>query len=365
MKVAIVIDNLVKGGKERRLIELLNGFNPDHLLDIKLILLKNKIDYPEVFKLQNVKVVILERRIKKDPRVFTQLYKICKEFKPDIIHSWGSMPSIYALPIAKILHVKFINAMISNAVCERGSKSWVRSKLTFPFSDVIVSNSKAGLVTHNAPMNKSKVIHNGFNFDRTLTIVAEEEIRGKFKIETQYVVGMVGAFHDRKDYVTIIKAAMIVLEKRQDVTFLLVGDGPNLEKVTIMVDHKFRNKIKFLGQQNDVESIINIFHIGVLTTNYKVHKEGVSNSIMEYMAFAKPVIASDGGGTNEIIVDGLTGFIVEPANEQQLADKIIYLIQHPEEAEEMGRSGKQRVLDDFGIEKMVESTLGLYRSILV
>lgn len=364
LKIVIVIDNLIKGGKERRLIELLTGFNEAYEHKFIVVLLKNKIDYQEVFSLPHVEVRILERRIKKDPRVFYSLFRICKEFKPDIIHSWGSMPSIYALPVAKLLKIKFINAMISNAVCEIGSKSWVRARLTFPFSDVIVSNSRAGLLAHNAPLKKSKVIHNGFNFNRISNIIKEDEIRKKFDINTPAIVGMVGAFHNRKDYTTFIKASLILLEKRGDVTFLMIGDGPNLQKSKDMVEKEFKQKIKFLGQQNDVESIIHIFNVGVLTTNDLVHKEGVSNSIMEYMALAKPVVASDGGGTNEIMVDGKTGYIVEPGNAGQLAGKINYLLNHPKRAREMGFNGYQRVLEDFEIKKMVKITHELYMEVL-
>jgi glycosyltransferase involved in cell wall biosynthesis len=323
-----------------------------------------KVETPKEKELPSKIYKRAERKIKKDPRVFYSLYKICRDFKPDIIHSWGSMPSIYALPVAKLLHIKFINAMISNAVCKRGSKSWVRARLTFPFSDVVVSNSKAGLIAHNAPLSRSKVIHNGFNFNRISDILPEKEVRKRFNINTPVIVGMVGAFHNRKDYSTFIKASLKIIKNRNNVTFLLVGDGPNLEKCKEMVPTENKNSLKFLGQQNDVESIIHIFNIGVLTTNDLVHKEGVSNSIMEYMAFAKPVIASDGGGTNEIVVDGKTGYIVEPGNADQLAGKIEYLLDNPELSIEMGFLGYQRVLEEFGIQKMVQTTHELYEEVL-
>ncbi len=365
LKIVIVIDNLIKGGKERRLVELLNGFSSNYPVVAKLVLLKNQIDYPEIYDLPDVDVHILDRKIKKDPRVFFKLYKICSDFKPDIIHSWGSMPSVYALPIAKFCRIKFINAMISNAVCEKGSKSWVRAKLTFPFSDVIVSNSKAGIIAHNAPWEKSKVIHNGFNFNRVSNIESKKEIWERFSITTRFIVGMVGAFHDRKDYTTLIQAANKILNRRDDITFVLVGTGPNLESSKQMVEKISKDKIKFLGQQNEVESIINVFDIGVLTTNDLVHKEGVSNSIMEYMALNKPVIATDGGGTNEIVLSNKTGFIIKPGDYQQLVDKIEFLIDHPDIAIEMGKQGKIRVIEEFGIEKMVKSTYELYQKLIV
>ena len=363
-KVLIITDNLIRGGKERRLIELLYGLNAEYPIQIVLVLLGNIIDYPEVFQIPNVEVHVYEREIKKDPRVFFKLYSICRKFKPDIIHSWGSMPSIYALPIAKLFRIKFINAMISNAVCEKGSKNWIRARLTFPFSDVIVSNSKAGIIAHNAPWKKSKVINNGFNFNRVSKLESREAILNKYSITSTFVVGMVGAFYNRKDYSTIIEAANELLGKRDDLTFVLIGDGPNLEKSKLLVKGNYLNKVKFLGQQENVESIINVFDIGVLTTNNIVHKEGISNSILEYMALSKPVIATDGGGTSEIIQDNQTGFIIKPGASSQLAEKIEYLLNKPQKAIEMGKKGKIRVAEEFGIEKMVKTTYELYQDLM-
>ena len=87
---------------------------------------------------------------------------------------------------------------------------------------------------------------------------------------------------------------------------------------------------KLLGRQSDVESIINISNICVLTTNVKIHGEGISNSILEYMAMGKPVIASCGGGTNEIVEDAVTGFLISPLSPRELAEKIEILIDNPE-----------------------------------
>ena len=86
------------------------------------------------------------------------------------------------------------------------------------------------------------------------------------------------------------------------------------------------NGIYFLGNQKDVESIVNICDIGVLMTNNLVHQEGVSNSILEYMAFSKPVIASKGGGTSEIVIPEETGFLINPFDVNDLAKKIVYLL---------------------------------------
>ena len=92
------------------------------------------------------------------------------------------------------------------------------------------------------------------------------------------------------------------------------------KKVSVPVS--LLNKIIFLGKRSNVESIINIFDVGILLTNSKVHGEGISNSIMEYMALGKPVIATRGGGTNEVVIEGENGYLIDPFNEDQLIEKI-------------------------------------------
>ena len=87
--------------------------------------------------------------------------------------------------------------------------------------------------------------------------------------------------------------------------------GENLKSFESMIPIEFKDKIIFTGKQKHVESIINIFDIGVLCSCYG---EGISNTIMEYMALGKPVIATDCGGNKEIVVHNVTGFLIEPKN---------------------------------------------------
>ena len=86
----------------------------------------------------DISMHFLIRKCRKDPLIFFRIFKLCREVKPDIIHSWGAMPSIYSFPIASILGIKFINAMIRNAPrkIKIFSKLWIISKITFPFSDI-------------------------------------------------------------------------------------------------------------------------------------------------------------------------------------------------------------------------------------
>ena len=115
-------------------------------------------------------------------------------------------------------------------------------------------------------------------------------------------------------------------------------------------------RIYFLGSRNDIEAILQIVDVGLLITPC----EGISNSIMEYMASAKPVIASREGGTKELVIDGETGFLVDQKRSDQIIEKMNSLMVNPQLAIEMGKKGRQRIEQHFDIAKMTESYKEIY-----
>lgn len=361
MKIMLITDSLVSGGKERQIIELLKGLSNINTIKCHLIILSNKIFYDCVNNL-NVRIIIINRDSKNKSKIFKELSMIIKGIRPDIIHSWESMCSVYAAPIAFFKKIKFVNGMIRYAPkkLNKFKKNWIRTKLTFPFSNVILSNSYAGLQSYKVPSNKGYCIHNGFDLLRIKKLKGINEVRRIYNIQTQKVVGMVARFHDRKDYKTYILSANKILSIRNDVTFLAIGDGDNIESCKALVNPNLHNRIIFLGEQKEVESIINVFDIGILSS----YEEGISNTIMEYMALKKPVIATEDGGNSEIVVNNETGFLINLNDHNMLAEKIQFLLNNPKIGETMGRAGKKRLATNFDLNKMVENYLKLYRSCL-
>ena len=107
-----------------------------------------------------------------------------------------------------------------------------------------------------------------------------------------------------------------------------------------------------------------MFDIAILTTNKARHQEGISNSILECMAFAKPVIATDGGGTNEIVVHEKTGYLIKHGDISDLTDKILQLLTKDDLRKEMGQNAKQRIENEFSIERMVEGVIQMYKQLV-
>jgi glycosyltransferase involved in cell wall biosynthesis len=360
IRVLHITDSLRSGGKERQLIELLKGLEGSDI-NCQLVVLSDEIHYkPPVEKL--LPMITLKQRRKKDPLIIFDLLKACKQHRPEIIHAWDSMSTVCALPIKKVLSVPLVNGMIREAVLNRKwyEPARFRFNLTASFSDCIVANSMAGLKAFHVKPGRGICVYNGFNFDRLKSIVPKTVIRKKYDIITEHVVGMVASFTVRKDHVTFIKAAQLLLEHRRDVTFILVGDGPNLAACKTLVQSKNHDHIRFLGKCFDVESIVNTFDIGVLAT----FTEGISNSIMEYMSLGKPVVATTCDGNAELIIDGCTGFLVRKGDPVDLHDKIKFLIEDKEIAYSLGLSGRQRLMEVFPFEKMCSAYISLYSSLV-
>jgi len=169
---------------------------------------------------------------------------------------------------------------------------------------------------------------------------------------------VVAVFSNYKDYDTFIDAAEFILKSRKDVCFVAIGGGYNLDKYKNKIKHP---RFKFLGSINEsLESYINIIDIGVLTS----FSEGISNAIMEYMALGKPVIASEGGATDELVIHNSTGFLIEQKNSLQLIEKLLYLINNPNIAKEMGKEGKRIIHTRFLIDNMAQQYNDLYTGML-
>jgi glycosyltransferase involved in cell wall biosynthesis len=361
VKILFVIESLTEGGKERRLTELMKALKLESSIEFELAVMSFDVHYKEVLDL-GINVHYLIRKRRKDFSVFRKLYKLCKRFKPDIVHCWDSMTAVYITPVCKLLRIKLVNGMVIDTPQRKNIfyQPWLRARLTFPFADLIIGNSKAGLEAYNAPGKKSMAIYNGFNFERIKSIIPKEIVKEQLNIMTKYVVGMVATFSVFKDYSTYFNAAQIILNKRNDITFLAIGEKTDSDLSKSYIDEKYMDHFKLLGSKSGIESYINIMDIGVLST----YTEGISNSILEYMALEKPVVATSGGGTVEIIEDQKTGFLVSPSNPKELAEKILILLDDSILRMKMGKNGKDRIHKAFSIDIMTLNYLSTYKRLL-
>ena len=364
VRITFFIDTLLPGGKEKQVVELLKGLSgrPDIVCDV--VLMDRDVFYTDLFDF-DVKVHFIKSRFPKDPMVIKALYDICSLSRPDIIHAWGFPMVLYAWPVARLIGAKIINGAIRfSGPIKPFSEIWWYLKLTTPISDMVIANSEAGLkLCGNSKSDKFRCIPNGLS-SGYLVEASLAEVKNKLRIENSKVIGMVANFSDRKDYATPIMAVLELLGRGKDIVFLAVGDGVNLNEAKSLVSEEYRKRFFFLGRQKDVRQYLEIFDIGVLSTNAKVHAEGMSNAIMEYMVMEKPVIATDSGGNRELVNDGNTGYLVPPFSSSDMVDKMAKLLNNKELRLSMGQQGKRRVIEEFSTEKMIGKYSELYQSLI-
>lgn len=358
LRILFFTENLRAGGKERRIVELLRHLTNIGGFQVSLVLTADIIHYEEIHLLGIPIQVVKRRWIRKDPSLFFRFYRIAKDFRPDIIHVWGHMTAVYAVPSSILLNVPLINNEIVDAT---KGKTLLFRNAVFHFSQRIIANSTAGLLAYGAPKEKSAVIRNGFAADRLSKPESEELIRKRFGIATSHVIAMVASFLPYKDYRTYLDTAIRLCGERNDVTFLCIGDGDDTEYRAKVPGH-LTGRILFTGRQSNVESVMNICTAGVLTTDTRYHDEGISNALMEFMALGKPVIATRTGGSPELIDDGVTGFLIEPFSAGQLTNMIIWLLEHPGLRKTMGIQARQVIATRFSMDLMVGSFLREYRN---
>lgn len=174
-------------------------------------------------------------------------------------------------------------------------------------------------------------------------------------------MGIVAHLVPMKRYGTFLRAAKRVLDRRKDIDFVIVGDGPLRGELELLA-YKLRIKehVHIVGAQEDVLPYLSFFDVGVNCSA----NEGLSNAIMEYMAYGVPCIVSDAGGNPELIEHGINGYLFELGNDIELANKIIYLLDDEKKQKEFISKSKEKIMEKLTLDKMISAYDGYFTEIL-
>ncbi|WP_166819813.1 glycosyltransferase family 4 protein [Thalassoroseus pseudoceratinae] len=175
------------------------------------------------------------------------------------------------------------------------------------------------------------------------------------------VVGTACPLETVKGLPFFLGAAHAIHQVREDVMFLVAGAGPeeaNLRRLVRVLD--LTNHVTFVPKLHDYTTSIRAMDIFCLPSL----KQGLGTIMLEAMALGKPVIATGVGGVYSVVRDEETGLVVPPSDSARLAERILELLNDPQEARRLGSAGQDLVHDEFSVEKMVRETVAVYRRIL-
>jgi glycosyltransferase involved in cell wall biosynthesis len=236
------------------------------------------------------------------------------------------------------------------------------------FSHGIICNShkSADNLKRKYHFNRKKIftVHNGINGINFLKgSNCDSENNELLNSSLPKIVGTIGRLCPQKNHRLFLYMAKIVINKSQNknLRFWIVGGGAlknELENYARRLG--IEENVVFTGERSDIPSLLHSMDIFVMTSLY----EGLSNTIMEAMLAGLPVVATDVGGNSELIIDGETGFFCPSGDAKALARKVVHLIDNETEAQQMGENGKNRIINNFGIEKMVRETENVYFTLI-
>jgi len=176
------------------------------------------------------------------------------------------------------------------------------------------------------------------------------------------VVGMIACLKPQKSPQDFIKLANIVSQIMPDIKFLLVGDGilrANIERLIGKLNLK--NNIILAGWRQDIPRILAVIDIFILTSLW----EGLPIVVLEAMASSRPIVVTQTGGIQEIIIDGKTGFLVPTRDIGRMAERLITLLKDAELRSKIGQNARNSLNFDFCIENMASKTQYCYDNLIL
>ena len=174
-------------------------------------------------------------------------------------------------------------------------------------------------------------------------------------------MGWVGRMTAVKRTDDVLRAFRGLLDRGVDAYLCLVGDGPDragLERLA----HELgvSRRCRFAGYQDDVGRFYKAIDVLLLPSA----NEGTPVSVIEALAAGRPAVATRVGGTPDVVRDGEDGFLVEVGDIASLAGRLAELAADPRRRTRMGAAGRERVLERYGVRRLVEDTDRLYRTLL-
>ncbi|NRF66503.1 TIGR03088 family PEP-CTERM/XrtA system glycosyltransferase [Aquincola sp. S2] len=367
--VAHVVYRFDTGGLENGLVNLINHMPADAYRHA-VIALTEVTDFRQRVKRDDVQFIALNKPPGHALKLYPRLTRLFRELQPAIVHTRNLAALECVLPawLAGVPvrlhgeHGRDVEDLDGSSRkyqwLRRAYKPWVTHY-------VALSNDLAGYLAakvHVGPRAMSQV-YNGVDTQRFRPADgARPAIDGcPFDPQRHWLVGTVGRMQQVKAQPALARAFVDVLQRqpalRERLRLVMIGGGPLRDEVQAIVTAAGVQDLCWLpGERSDVAEIMRTLSCFVLPSL----AEGISNTILEAMASALPVIATAVGGNAELVATGASGLIVPPADAKALADALESLAGDPDRAADMGRAGRARAIGQFSLQAMVARYQGLY-----
>jgi glycosyltransferase involved in cell wall biosynthesis len=293
-----------------------------------------------------------------------RLVALLRRSRPDVVMTMLDFADTLGRPAARLagcpvlvssIQVRNLTKPLWRRWIDRKTGSWA-AKIVFNTNEIV----NYARETEGVREDQVVVIPNGVEDLLAQSGALRNPRRNELRIGTETVLlGMVGRLYRQKNVPLLLRSAAR-LSTARPWKILVVGDGPERQRlVTLARELALSERIIWLGSREDVGGWLAAMDIFVHTADF----EGMPNAVMEAMAMALPVVASNVDGNRELIRNEVSGYLVTPGNVCAFTEQIQQLMDNPDRAHEVGQKAHQEVLERFNMPRMVRAYDQLFVSL--
>jgi glycosyltransferase involved in cell wall biosynthesis len=366
--IVFIIDSLVVGGAELQLVMLAGElWKRGYLCKVFAL----RADGALVGKLESLGVVVINGGLSEGRNRFAllrgvlRLWRCIYENRPCVVHTYLPLSNFIGSLVAKLAGASMVVTSRRGMGTHQDVEPRWRyfDRISNALSDLISVNSRAveidTLRRDGVNRNKLVCIYNGLDISRfNLTADLRNVVRIKLGLsQTEFAWVMVGNFASYKGHQDLLLAFAQISNKYQSRLFLVGGDrGAQSCLVRTVANLGIASQVVFLGDRNDVAEILCAMDGYVMAS----HSEGFSNAILEAMASALPIVATNVGGNAEALQDGKLGILVPPHDPSGLQNAMQEIMNDQELRRKLGLAAQKAAFEGYDIHAMVNSYLKMY-----
>ncbi len=354
------------GGIELRLIDLTRELNHTGDFDCEIVTIMEKGALFTEAGRQGMRVQYIPVPHRTNIKGLCALRAYIREGNFDIVHTHSFYPNVPGRIAALFACTPVIIAhqhSLYSRKCKRKKHRWYE-KILAPFTDTIIAVSQSVKEDYvgytGVSESRVRVIHNGVDLSPFKNVSYDTRtLRQELGLEGKTVVGSVGRLVWVKGYPFLIQAARKVVEHRDDVVFVIAGDGTRQYRQKLLQQIEkldLREHVRLVGYREDVPALMQMFDIGALPSRF----EGFPGVLVEFLASATPVVATNTGGQTEIVTHEKNALIVPPGEPDALAHSLLRLINDTALRETLASHGESTA-EEFSLETMMHNFDSLYK----
>jgi glycosyltransferase involved in cell wall biosynthesis len=359
LQVALKLD---PGGAERLIVDLARGI-PGPGWESMVCCLDAPGAWAREVQDAGLQVVALGREPGFQPGLARRLARLAHDQRIDVLHCHQYTPYVYGA-LAKLLRPSLRLVFTEHGRLSDAPPSGKR-KLVNPWIAripgaryAVCEELRGFLIQEGFPADRIGVIYNGISLgpepsgdDRA----AARELLGV--APDRFVIGTVARLDPVKDHATLLRAFSRIRSRHPEALLVLVGDGDERVKLEAIAQQEdIGAHLRFLGNRDDARRLLPGLDLYVNCSRY----EGVSLTIVEAMAARLPVIATEVGGTPEVVEPGRTGVLVPPGDADALADGLTSLMADPRGRERFAAEARRVAEERFDFQRMLEQYRAAY-----